>query len=175
MFSSLCRASKPVWYVAAVERKIATKTRGVRARLLRGRALSATRAGIYLNLKLGNRSQAAPGFPRFRRLFSLTLSLFLLFLLLSCSLSFILTFRFFPSLLPNDPTSWLSRTSNSRLLSIVSAPGTSLEKLINVSRWPIPSFSLFLFPATGAPCARTMRRGTAWETCRHDATKRRVS
>lgn len=97
MFSSLCRASKPVWYVAAVERKIATKTRGVHARLLRGRALSATRAGIYLNLKLGNRSQATPGFPRFRRLFSLTLSLFLLFLLLSCSLS--LLSRLFASFL----------------------------------------------------------------------------
>lgn len=52
------------WYAAVVKRKIATKTRGVCTRLLRGRALSATRAGIYLNLKLGNRSQAAsPPFP----------------------------------------------------------------------------------------------------------------
>lgn len=53
VFSDL---SQPGLCGAALERKIASKTREVRACLLRGRALSATRAGIYLNLKLGNRS-----------------------------------------------------------------------------------------------------------------------
>ena len=102
VFLDLCRASRLVRGGATVKRKIATKTRGVRARLLQGRALSATRAGIYLNLKLGNRSQASPspGFSRFQRL-PLSLSLSLLSRLFA---SFLL-------LLPNGPTSWLSRTS----------------------------------------------------------------
>ena len=161
---------------AAVERKIATKTRGVPcARLLRGRALSATRAGVYLNLKLGDRSWE-PNPPPLPSISPPSLSPFLSF-----SLSYPAALARLLALLPDRPhRRWLSRTSNSRLLSIVSAPGTSLEKLINVSRWPIyPPLSLFPSSFNHSPvgtlCARAMRRGAqAWETRRRDATRRRV-
>lgn len=89
-------SQQTVWL--RTERKIATKTRGVLARVYcEVGPLSATRAGVYLNLKLGNRSWAAPSRASLD---------FAIIFFLSLSLSFPLVippFPTFPPLLPDDP------------------------------------------------------------------------